>query len=109
MPASVCLWGGAPGNIFQRFMGAAVDTDRRAIETMGASLREGCPLVATCLAHCATLTFPVSVYANSFAFRLLQTQAHGASLEFTFELKRWPILSMVCDKECLILLHRLRQ
>jgi hypothetical protein len=35
--------------------------------------------------------------------------ARGASLEFKGELKRWPILSMVCDKECLILLHRLRQ
>jgi hypothetical protein len=35
--------------------------------------------------------------------------AHGPSLEFKGELKRWPILSMVCDKECLILLHRLRQ
>ena len=65
--------------------------------------------VAICLAHCAALTSPLSVYANSFAFRLLQPQAHGASLEFKGELKRWPILSMVCDKECLILLHRLRQ
>ena len=37
----------------------------------------------------------------------------GASLEFEGELKRCTILrkslSMVCDKECLILLHRLRQ
>ena len=35
--------------------------------------------------------------------------ARGASLEFKGELKRCPILNMVCDKECLILLHRLRQ
>jgi hypothetical protein len=33
----------------------------------------------------------------------------GASLEFKGELKRWPILSMVCDKECLVRFHGLCQ
>jgi len=33
------------------------------------------------------------------------SQSAGAFLEFKGELKRWPKLSMVCDKECLILLH----
>jgi hypothetical protein len=47
-----------------------------------------------------------SLYATIGVFPLT---ARDASLEFKGELKRWPILSMVCDKECLILLHRLRQ
>lgn len=41
------LLGGAPSGIFKRFMDAAVATDRRAIQTMGAALDKGCPLVAT--------------------------------------------------------------
>ncbi len=39
--------GGAPSGIVQRFMGAAAATDRRAIETIAASLPKGSPLVAT--------------------------------------------------------------
>jgi nucleoside-diphosphate-sugar epimerase len=40
--------GGAPRNIIQRFMGAAVAADRAAIETIGQSLKQsGGPLVAT--------------------------------------------------------------
>lgn len=39
--------GGAPTGIAQRFMGAAAETDRRAIDTMAAALRKGSPLVAT--------------------------------------------------------------
>ncbi|WP_446743373.1 SDR family oxidoreductase [Silvibacterium acidisoli] len=39
--------GGTPGGIVQRFMGAAAAADRRAIETMAASLGKGSPLVAT--------------------------------------------------------------
>jgi hypothetical protein len=35
--------------------------------------------------------------------------ARGASLEFKGELKRWPILCMVCDKECLVFFHGLCQ
>jgi len=42
------LLGGAPGGIFQRFMAAAVVTDRRTVETIGQSLPgAGSPLVAT--------------------------------------------------------------
>src|SRR6202042_607291 len=33
----------------------------------------------------------------------------AVSLEFKGELKRWPMLSMVCDKECLVLFHGLCQ
>lgn len=41
------LLGGAPGGIVQRFMGAAVEADRRAVETIGKSLSgTGSPLVA---------------------------------------------------------------
>ncbi|WP_263359800.1 SDR family oxidoreductase [Acidicapsa ligni] len=39
--------GGAPRGIVPRFMGAAAATDRRAIETIAASLGKGSPLVAT--------------------------------------------------------------
>lgn len=40
------LLGGAPGGIVQRFMGAAVEADRRTVETIGESLSEtGGPLV----------------------------------------------------------------
>ncbi len=39
--------GGAPGGIVLRFMQAASATDRRAIETIAASLGKGSPLVAT--------------------------------------------------------------
>jgi nucleoside-diphosphate-sugar epimerase len=40
--------GGAPGGIVMRFMGAAIDADRHAIETIGAALPgNGSPLVAT--------------------------------------------------------------
>ncbi len=40
------LLGGAPGGIVQRFMGAAVETDRRTVETIGQSLPgTGSPLV----------------------------------------------------------------
>ena len=39
--------GGVPSGIFKRFMEAAVAADRRAIETIGASLEKGSPLVAT--------------------------------------------------------------
>jgi hypothetical protein len=40
---------------------------------------------------------------------LSRPTAQGASLEFEGELKRWPVLSMVCDKECLVLFHGLCQ
>src|ERR1700722_3118313 len=33
----------------------------------------------------------------------------AASLEFKGELKRWPMLSMVCDEECLVAFHGLCQ
>lgn len=39
--------GGAPSGIVMRFMRAAAATDRRAIETIAASLGKGSPLVAT--------------------------------------------------------------
>jgi nucleoside-diphosphate-sugar epimerase len=42
------LLGGAPGGIVQRFMKAAVEADRRALEVIGGSLlREGSPVVGT--------------------------------------------------------------
>ena len=39
----------------------------------------------------------------------VRTSPVAASLEFKGELKRWPMLSVVCDKECLVLFHRLCQ
>jgi nucleoside-diphosphate-sugar epimerase len=39
--------GGAPGGIVKRFMTAAADADRRAIEAIAESLPKGSPLVAT--------------------------------------------------------------
>jgi nucleoside-diphosphate-sugar epimerase len=41
------LLGGAPSGIFERLMGTAVAADRRAIQTIGASLGKGSSLVAT--------------------------------------------------------------
>lgn len=41
------LLGGSPSGIARRFMGAAADIDRRAIETLGAAIGKGSPLVAT--------------------------------------------------------------
>ena len=39
--------GGLPTGIFDRFFKAAIDADRRALETLGGALRAGSPLVGT--------------------------------------------------------------
>ena len=67
-------------------------------------------LARRCFTHISAVGLSKQLcFSFSETPRLQTLTAHGVSLEFTGELKRWPILSMVCDKEGLILLHRLGQ
>src|ERR1700722_7791314 len=91
-----------------------------AFSRLRTSARTSLPCFSRCRAV-APPTFPVmpmTKYMPVFSLLFLQRYGdricspvlrRGASLEFKGELKRWPILSMVCDEKCLVLFHGLGQ